>query len=607
MIGWISSPETDYDGDGCQDDTYEELDDDNDGIPDFTPIGRFLDLCPRGNTNWMSSLETDNDGDGCQDDTDEDSDDDNDGLSDTHRKETMTNRDGISCSVRIDCDGDGVNDTLDDFPIDSTETTDTDGDGMGNNKDPDIDGDGTDNNIDSDIDGDGIDNETETESLINQYGESCSILHDCDKDGLNDSESSEQLKNYNNISCSILTDCDMDGISDSDDSCLTNQFVWTSNKDTDIDFDGCKDKDNPTTLDINEEEDLDDDNDKIEDTEDVDDDNDGLIEIGNGVIENVSGLLMLHNMRHDLDGTHYNDGTNSSNAGCPSARSCNGYELVTDLDFDADGDGSSFSGDCNVIIYGDNPATSDITETAYPRTDFSGCTIDEGDTDDTYFPSPRGWLPIGNTQARSFNANFEGNGHVIKNLYINANIRFVGLFGFVNFRNRVSSTIRNIGLVGGLVHSSSSSSITSIAGALVAWMSSDSSISFSYATVNVSSSGNSGGLVGFNSFSSIVSSYATGDVASSSAAQREISPKPSVGGLVGLNAGMITSSYAMGNISASSTASDGHATSFAGGLVGYNSRGEIIASYWNLEALQSVNGITQKSKFDIGTNFKCCK
>lgn len=41
-----------------------------------------------------------------------------------------------------DFDGDGVPDLLDAFPNDPTETTDTDGDGIGNNADPDDDGDG---------------------------------------------------------------------------------------------------------------------------------------------------------------------------------------------------------------------------------------------------------------------------------------------------------------------------------------------------------------------------------------------------------------------------------------------------------------------------------
>jgi hypothetical protein len=45
-------------------------------------------------------------------------------------------------SVASDNDGDGVSDTADAFPLDASETVDTDGDGIGNNADTDDDGDG---------------------------------------------------------------------------------------------------------------------------------------------------------------------------------------------------------------------------------------------------------------------------------------------------------------------------------------------------------------------------------------------------------------------------------------------------------------------------------
>jgi hypothetical protein len=74
--GWIStngsgnsSNATDWDGDGCEDATTEDLDDDNDGIVDA------IDQCPYGPSDWRSTDTTDEDANGCEDvtqDTDED-------------------------------------------------------------------------------------------------------------------------------------------------------------------------------------------------------------------------------------------------------------------------------------------------------------------------------------------------------------------------------------------------------------------------------------------------------------------------------------------------------------------------------------------------------
>ena len=91
------------------DDTNDNLeymvssnDSDGDGVVDF------YDSCPNGNSNWVSTATTDYDGDGCQD-SNEDLDDDNDGILD-------------------------VNDA---FPLDSSESVDTDSDGTGDNADTD--------------------------------------------------------------------------------------------------------------------------------------------------------------------------------------------------------------------------------------------------------------------------------------------------------------------------------------------------------------------------------------------------------------------------------------------------------------------------------------
>ena len=157
---------------------------------------------------------------------------------------------------------------------------------------------------------------------------------------------------------------------------------------------------------------------------------------GDGLIE-ISNLDQLNAVRWDLDG----NGTPSRGyayavafpvaAGgsvCPANTTCTGYELITDLDFDADGDGQ-------------------ITAA------------------DPYWNGRGGWDPIGTyfisnrrpDTDRPFTGVFDGNGHVIANLYINLTDDLtddalvntlgnrhegVGLFGKIGG----SGVVRNLGL-----------------------------------------------------------------------------------------------------------------------------------------------------------------
>ena len=62
-------------------------------------------------------------------------------IAETSEENTSTRPSWISYLL-IDTDFDGIRNTLDAFPTDRNETTDTDGDGIGNNADLDDDGDG---------------------------------------------------------------------------------------------------------------------------------------------------------------------------------------------------------------------------------------------------------------------------------------------------------------------------------------------------------------------------------------------------------------------------------------------------------------------------------
>ena len=273
----------------------------------------------------------------------------------------------------------------------------------------------------------------------------------------------------------------------------------------------------------------------------VDHDGDGLIEI--------DSLTMLHNMRHNLAGTSYKESADADAPGaaygCPAAR-CRGYELTRNLDFDVNGDGSTWSGNAEY-----------------------GFTLDSGDSEPNYFPvDAGGWLPIGN-EANPFVAVFDGNGNTISNLAIRRDQTYIGLFGAIGN----DAVIRNLGLVDNLADYTGSSNSDIYIGGLVGRQDSGSSITASYAMGDADGGDgnydNVGGLVGWQSGGSITASYTTGD------ADGGDGNRDRVGGLVGYQTqGSITASYAMGDADGGDGDSD-----HVGGLVGLQSGGSITASY----------------------------
>ncbi len=133
----------------------------------------------------------------------------------------------------------------------------------------------------------------------------------------------------------------------------------------------------------------------------VDADHDGLIEIAT--------LEQLDWIRNNWDGTSLIDFKKQSNSkGCPGT-GCFGYELVTDLDFDTNADG---------VI--------DSLDTYYDYDKNGGSS---------------GWKPI-----PRLHASLEGNGHHIRNLYINTKIGSpaAGLFEIIYVDNVHDIRIQNI-------------------------------------------------------------------------------------------------------------------------------------------------------------------
>ena len=294
----------------------------------------------------------------------------------------------------------------------------------------------------------------------------------------------------------------------------------------------------------------------------------GYDQDGDGLIE-IQWLEQLDAIRYDDNG----DGVPSSDHDiyaaafpsgdgpvCPAGRTCTGYELMRDLDFNQAG--SYASGTAN-----------------------------------TAWTDGEGWLAI--CPVLSCTGTFQGNGMTISNLFVNRTTD-AGLFG------GVSGAVSNLGLLNvnvsgadtGALAADSSGTITGVystgkvsgsdnVGGLVG--STDGTITSSYSTVAVTSSGdNTGGLVGSVGFttSSISNSYATGPV----------SGTDRVGGLVGevQASGTITNSYATGLVSG--TGSD------VGGLVGHTQANATITnSYYDTETAGQSGGTGPQSTAALTT------
>jgi hypothetical protein len=240
-------------------------------------------------------------------------------------------------------------------------------------------------------------------------------------------------------------------------------------------------------------------------------------------------------------------------------------------------------------LYGSHILMNDLNSTTPGYEELASETADEG----------KGWQPIGTWSLSAFTGTFDGQGHEIRDLYINRpNQSPVGLFGFtgeegvIKDTNMVDVTVTGYyyvgGLVGfnnGLVTNSYSTGNTSGAVGMVGGLVGKNSgtLSNSYSTAWVSGVVNTGGLVGDNWDGTVSDSYSTGSVAGFSC----------VGGLVAYNnRGTVTNSYSTGSVTGSEE---------VGGLMGQNFDGTVVDSFWNIETSGQAtsNGGTGKTTVEM--------
>ena len=222
----------------------------------------------------------------------------------------------VTITILDDIDGDRVADNEDAFPNDSTESIDTDGDGIGNNSDLDDDGDGVPDITDAYplIGLNGL-VDTDSDGIPNNCPASCISLgmvsdNDDDGDGVSDEnddfplDASESLDtDSDGVGNNADTDDDNDSVIDDDDafpldaseSVDTDSDGVGNNADTDDDNDSVLDGDDAFPLDASES--LDTDSDGLGNNADADDDNDGVLDV-----EDEFPLNADYYQDSDLDG-----------------------------------------------------------------------------------------------------------------------------------------------------------------------------------------------------------------------------------------------------------------------------------------------------------------
>ena len=178
------------------------------------------------------------------------------------------------------------------------------------------------------------------------------------------------------------------------------------------------------------------------------------------------------------------------------------------------------------------------------------------------------WVPIGNSN-KPYQGTFDGNGKTITNLYINAEQKFMGLFGYT-----YEGTIKNL-----TFEYANVTNTNSYAGVLVGnafWRSTLQNIKISN-TCQIKGGNYTGGIAGsLDGNASNCVNYAT------------VQGKEDVGGLFGYysrTGNSMTACANYGNVTATSNT--------VGGLVGYYSSGTIqdCANYGNIEGTNNVGGM----------------
>ena len=173
------------------------------------------------------------------------------------------------------------------------------------------------------------------------------------------------------------------------------------------------------------------------------------------------------------------------------------------------------------------------------------------------------WTPLD-----KFYGSFNGDGHTIRNLYINSASYPVGLFGYV----KTGASVTKLGITGNVTTTNKS---YGQAGGIAGYMESDTSVTESWSSVNVTGGKHGGGIAGYTAGgSAITDCYATGTI-------RTISTNECyLGGICGsyfsnTDGATITNCY-----STSTVIGSGGNASYVGGLSPIKAEANYVNSYY---------------------------